>query len=316
MNAAWGWLFFSFALMKAFILYADFYMLSPFSRGIYITLGDTSCATGALFFIYIIEGVGVIKSKHVFTAVFLVIYSIQIVLVALFISNRFISFHIIQSFSTLYWAPIIILISIYLFRVNNLVRGKLKGYSILMIVGISIIILGYFGATDLAIRDFGGLPIRFLADISSIVGIGMVGWFFSALPSWREIEWHTALDSMFVIYKGGICIYQNDFGRPSEINKDQSILVGSVIEIIKSILQEAISEKLRILNFKNKKILFEQGASVSVAMIADVESESLKFLLHKFLTRFERFFKNILKDWDGDNSEFEPTKGLIKEIFE
>ncbi len=157
--------------------------------------------------------------------------------------------------------------------------------------------------------------MRLSSDIGSIVGICVVTLFFSMLPSWREIEWHAALDSLFIIYKGGICIYQHNFRKLGDISNNQTVVVGNVIEIIKSLIQKGTSGRLKVIDFNEKKILLEQGDNVIVAMIAEVETESLNFLLHKFLILFERFFHDILEEWQGDNVEFEPTKALIQEIF-
>ena len=72
---------------------------------------------------------------------------------------------------------------------------------------------------------------------------------------------------------------------------------------------------MKVLYFKDKKILLEQGDTVMVVMIADMETESLSFLLHAFLIRFERFFQVILEDWPGDVADFEPAKALVQEMF-
>jgi len=316
MHAAWGWLFFTYAITQILYIFSDFYALTIATRNLYIAFGYTSVTTGALFFIYYIESVGVIKSRHVFTIAFSALYAVLIVLLVLYISTQLIPFVLVQTFSISFWVPMILLFLTYTIKVNKLVRGKMHAYSISMIIGILLFCLGFMGATDIVIRNLGGLPIRLLADIFSITGIGMLGLFFSLLPSWREIEWRAALKSMFVIYKGGITIYQHDFEMElDDINQSTMMMIGGALEMVKSLLEQVTSGKLKVLDFKDKKILLEQGESVMVVMIADMESESLSFLLHEFLVRFERFFQPILDDWPGDLADFAPAKALVKEIF-
>lgn len=316
MHAAWGWLFFSYAITQTLYIISDFYALDQATRNTYIVFGYTSLATGALFYIYNIERVGVIKSRHLFTLVFSVLYVILIVMLVLFLSSNIITFDIVRDFAMSFYVPIILLLLIYMGKVYKLVRGKLRLYSIFMGIGIVFFILGFLGETDLAVKLLGGLWIRFLSDIFTITGIGMLGLFFSMLPSWREIEWRASLKSMFVIYAGGICIYQHDFVMQlDDINQSTMMMVGGALEMVKTLLDQVTSGKLKVLDFNDKKILLEQGKMVMVIMIADMESESLNFLLHEFLERFERFFQPILVDWPGDIADFSPAKALIKEVF-
>ena len=316
MYAAWGWLFFSFSIMRVLILIADFYMLELFLRDIYLSFAYLVSATGALIFTYNIEGVGVIKSRHVLTITFLILYVVLIISVILFGIVHSISFVFIGNFATLFWAPVIILLSIYLIKVYKLVRGRLRIYSILMFAGIIVMILGYFGMTDLSIRFLGGLTTRFIADIGSIVGIGTVALFFMMLPSWRELDWRLALESLFIVRKGGICIYEHDFVKNSgENDSTSSMMFANALEMIKMMLQETTTGALKVLDFQDKKLLIEQGEKVMIVMIANMETASLRFLLHLFLTRFESFYHDTLTKWHGDTTGFESAKGLVQEIF-
>jgi hypothetical protein len=316
MHAAWGWLFFGYAITQIIYIIADFYAMDQPTRDIYIILGYLSVSTGALFYIFNIEGVGVIKSRHAFTIIFGALYVTLIVMVVLYFSAVMVSFTLIQVFSTSFWVPMLLLFLIYTGKINKLVRGKMHVYSTMMVIGILTFSLGFIGATDAAIRNLGGLAIRLLADILTIAGIGMLGLFFSMLPSWREIEWRAALKTLFVVYKGGIVIYQHDFEKQSDdMNSSTMMMVGGALEMVKSLLQQVTSGQLKVLDFQDKKMLLEQGETAMVVMIADTESESLSFLLHEYLIRFERFFQPILVDWPGDIADFTPAKALLHQVF-
>lgn len=95
-----------------------------------------------------------------------------------------------------------------------------------------------------------------------------------------------------------------------------SVMIGGVMEMVKSVLQQVLQQgSLKVLDFKDKKIVVEQGQNVAVVIIVDAVSDSLNVLLHDFTAKFERFFSAMLKDWAGDSSVFEPARVLIKEVF-
>jgi hypothetical protein len=185
-----------------------------------------------------------------------------------------------------------------------------------MIVGLAMFVTGWIGATDAAVRIIGiGQWMRLIADFLQLAGLGILGLFFSLLPSWREIEWRASLKSLFVIYQGGSCVYQHDFtGR--EESSNATVMMGGVVEMVKSVLDQVLSPgTLKVFDFKDKKMLLEQGKHVCIAIVADSVSDSLDYVLHEFTGRFEVFFGKVLQDWNGDSSVFEPTKVLIKWLF-
>ncbi len=316
MHAAWGWLFAGYAATIIIYIVSDFYATSIQNRFDWLEFGYVAMATGAWIYTYNIESVGVIKTKHVFTICFGTLYFILIVLLVFSVLARMVSGIVVQLFAIVFLIPMILLFFIYTSKINQLVQGKLKVYSAAMIIGVLLFMIGWMGATDIAVKSFGiGLWLRLIADILQIAGLGMIGFFFSLLPSWREIEWRASLKTLFVIYKGGTCIYQHDFTGREESSSVQ-IMMGGVVEMVKSLLDQVLLPgSLKVFDFKDKKMVLEQGEHVSIAIIADSVSDSLDYVLHEFTRRFEAFFEKILQDWNGDSSVFEPTKVLIKSLF-
>jgi hypothetical protein len=316
MHAAWGWLFAAYAATIVIYIIADFYTTKITVRYDWLEFGYVAIATGALTYIYNIESVGVIKTKHVFTISFGGLYIALIVLLVLSVFARVVSGDFVQYFAISFWIPMILLFFTYTAKVSKLIQGKLKVYSAAMILGLALFVTGWIGATDAAVKLIGiGSWMRLIADVLQLVGLGMMGFFFSLLPSWREIEWRASLKSLFVIYKGGTCIYQHDFAGREE-SASANLMMGGVVEMVKSVLDQVLLPgSLKVFDFKDKKMVLEQGKNVSIAIVADSVSESLNYVLHDFTGRFEVFFGRILDDWSGDSSLFEPTKVLIKWLF-
>ncbi len=321
MHAAWGWLFIGYAATIAIYLVADFYTDTRYPtdwqyRFDWLEFGYLALATGCLFYIFNIESVGIIKTKHVFSIMFGVLYFILILLLIMSVFMRLVSGDFVQLFAIAFLVPMILLFFIYTARINQLIKGKLKAYSAAMIIGLLVFILGWMGATDIVIKNFGiGNWMRLIADLMQIGGLSVLGWFFSLLPSWREIEWRASMKSLFVIYRGGTCVYQHDFTGRAE-STDSNLMMGGVVEMVKSVLDQVLLPgTLKVFDFKDKKMVLEQGKNISVAVVADSVSESLEYVLHDFVNRFEVFFGKVLDDWSGDSSVFEPTKVIIKWLF-
>ena len=324
MHLAWFVLFFAYSFTIFIYIIADFFILDENVRFQGLQYGYITAAIGAFVFVYNIEAIGIINTKRVITIVFSALF---VLLIFLFILSQFFGLvdgTLIQYFATIFWIPMTILFLVYTIKLNKLIRGKLKIYSTLLIIGIIIFILGFVGATDFAIENVGiGLYIRIIADLLAIGSIIIMSLFFSLLPSFRELEWKTSLISLFVVYKGGLCVFEHHFNEQREKNENPdgdfssgTMMVGSVLEMIKSVLNTVLKKgDLKVLDLEDKKILLEQGTKIQVAMVTSEELDSSKFLLNKFLREFESFYGNILENWDGDTSAFEPAKGLITRIF-
>ena len=76
------------------------------------------------------------------------------------------------------------------------------------------------------------------------------------------------------------------------------------------------TEIVKVLDLQDKKVIFEQGDKVMVALITDQYFESLAILTHEFVVQFERFFASVLPSWQGDLDVFAPTRTLVTNIFD
>lgn len=316
MHAAWGWLFIGYAVTIVLYIIADFYTTDLQARFDWLEFGYVSLSTGALFYIYNIESVGIIKTKHVFSITFGGLYLILIALLVMSVFMRVVSGDFVQLFAISFLIPMILLFFMYTARINKLIQGKMKVYSAIMITGLAMFVTGWIGATDVAVRLMGiGSWMRLIADVLQVVGLGVMGLFFSLLPSWREIEWRSSMRSLFVIYQGGTCIYHHDFAG-EEGATSAVMMMGGVVEMVKSVLDQVLLPgTLKVFDFKDKKMVLEQGKYVSVAVVADHVSDSLDYVIHEFTTQFEAFFEKVLEDWSGDSSIFEPAKIVFKGLF-
>nr|MDO8116751.1 hypothetical protein [Candidatus Sigynarchaeota archaeon] len=316
MHAAWFGLFFTYSITTVLYIVADFFTLTENERAVILEAGYTIVASGALYYIFNIEKIAIIKTKRVFTVMFAALYVALLVLFPLSLLS-IIEHGIVQYFAISFWIPMSLLFFTYAGKLNRLIKGKLKIFSGLMIVGLVLLIVGFLGATDIAIENIG-IWVRLLGDGMQISGVFMMGIFFSLLPSWREIEWKETIESLYVVYKGGVPIFTYDFMSGDVKKEDESqssVRMAQTLEVIGSLLSEVLNKgSLKILDMGTKKVIVEQGEHVLFALVANAELDSLKIFLRDFRIAFERFFPELDK-WSGDPTEFELAHGLVGKVF-
>nr|MDO8085766.1 hypothetical protein [Candidatus Sigynarchaeum springense] len=99
--------------------------------------------------------------------------------------------------------------------------------------------------------------------------------------------------------------------------KTNPLIVAGALELAKSLLTGMMqTEIVKVLDLQDKKVIFEQGDKVMVALITDQYFESLAILTHEFVVQFERFFASVLPSWQGDLDVFAPTRTLVTNIFD
>jgi hypothetical protein len=313
-HAAWFSLFLGYAVMVLMYWFGALYTSRLADRFHVLQFGYLSAATGALFFIFFIEQLTYITARRVFTLVFGALY---VVLVILTLVSFVIDLgNFIQYFATCFWIPNLGFIGVYMHKINQLSRGALRGIAFFMLLGFVLLILGILGSTDIIQRSLG-LGIRLLADIFQIGGVLIIGIFSTRVPSWKELEWVRALHSLFVIYKGGILIYEHEFGDEGlRIDQGKVTTAVSVLEATRMFLNAAIdSGELKIIDFQEKKLYFETGEHVTVVMVVNEQLETIRFMIHKIRSEFEKMFASILHEWSGDASEFTPASAMINQVL-
>lgn len=139
----------------------------------------------------------------------------------------------------------------------------------------------------------------------------------------KEIEWATTLKNIFVFSKPGVCLYTHNFEQ-KELFKEETTeadfnedLVSSVLSGIISIISEITRSKrqLRQIQKEEVNLLFTYGKYHIVALMTSMELPVLFKKLDEFSREFERDFSKELKNFQGNVSEFDPTKFLVVKYF-
>ncbi len=313
-HAAWASLFLGYGMMILFYWFGALYTSSLNERSHLLPFGYLSAASGTFFFIFNIEQLTYITVRRVFTMVFGILYIVLLVIIPISFIVDLGNF--LQYFAGIFWIPAICFVTFYIYKINKLSRGKLQNIAFFVLTGFLMLIFGSLGSTDWVQRLLG-LGIRVLADIFQLGGVVIIGISSFRVPTWKELGWEKAFDSLFVIYKGGILLYEHQFGnaRPQIYDGKMDTAV-SVLEATRNLLNTVIgSGELKVLDFDKRKLYFETGEHVTVVAVTNQELETLGFIIHKIRVEFEHAYASLLPNWNGDYSVFSATSAMINRIL-
>ncbi len=299
----WALFFVSFGFTHFFYQFADYY---PVDHQFFSFLGYISMGIGIFLFTTHLEKIKTIQTKWVFPAItFIILLS--------FIITYIYDPRLPQTLAIILIIPATIIIPYFIFRMFKTLSRRYQFYTIGLFGGLSFILVGNLGASDVAVSIFGTY-IRILASLLMILGISLLALFFNILPSLSELNWYDKLKYIIIIDQTGICLYDEDFQEKTRLNK--RLLAAALFNVHEFLDQMTKGfKKLKILEKGDEFFILEYGQQVIGVLVTTELLESLKYLLRSFVIEFENFYSDILKSWNGDARMFLPTSQLTSKIF-
>ncbi|MFX1449482.1 MAG: hypothetical protein ACFFCM_01485 [Promethearchaeota archaeon] len=221
----------------------------------------------------------------------------------------------LETFTSIYDLPLLIILPIWYFVFIRPTSGFLKRRMLIALSGVLTILVGLSFRYEFMKVMFG----RYIYSIGTILvifGLVLVGYGFSAFKTITDLNWKKKLRELLVISESGVCLYAFSFEKNMTL-EDYELIAG-FFSSIQLLLSEMIktSESLQFIEYQNLKIILEQSKDIIFVLIVNEESIFLPYKLKLFSESFQNFFKEILPHWSGDVSVFLPTRTLINEIFE
>ncbi len=130
----------------------------------------------------------------------------------------------------------------------------------------------------------------------------------------RQRNWEKKVQHIYVLNKSGVPLYDK---RLAGISATEVSLVTSALIGITSIIQEIVHSKraLKTIDHMDRKILFNEGHNVIVAVLSDVDLPVIRKKIFQFTNRFEFYYQKELVEWKGDVDVFFGTNKIINEFF-
>lgn len=176
--------------------------------------------------------------------------------------------------------------------------------------------IGYFLSRDLIVDELGKV-IRLVGALIQILSLIGLNLFFRKLPPFSEFTWQEKIEELYLIHQSGVCIIHKKFKE--ENSKDKEQLVSSALSSINMILNDLIKEKgngFSVINKENHILTIYTSQFLSAVVFSTEDLDFIKNHLEKFVNRVEVIYRNILVNWEGDISIFQPIESLVKNIFQ
>jgi len=308
MVLAWALFFFAYASMTLFFIFSDYF--SPLeNRLFFVNIGYCIMALGALVFTFNAER-ELDQRKHILLLILLA-------LIIFLIADFFIMLIEPYYLAILAWIPFIIILFNYLIRAFSKIK-EYRSHIYGCFVGFLVFGIGFAFTIDLLVKSLGPIS-RMIGNITIIFGISLASWQFIGLPSLREMDWAIQLKNLILMHKSGTCICEYKFTKDQE-EKDSpeyiQSMAGSLIGITQMITELIQSkEKLEIMDYQDKQIIFSYGENIIAALIVEKDLEIYRKKLEKLLNEIEVIYKDYLEDWDGRTEYFQPIEKFIRRIF-
>ena len=143
------------------------------------------------------------------------------------------------------------------------------------------------------------------------------------LPIFFEVNWKNNLIQIFIIKSGaGISFFSMNFRDPSnegELGSDiDEELVGGGMVGITTMLKEISksTEELKTIDHGDQKILLEHSKFFFIALLVKSEMHIFNDKLRQLKAIIEKYYNNILENWDGSLDYFEPLGNIVIDIFQ
>ena len=309
---AYIWIFLGYALFWILSIFSDYYSYSIEQRLILLNLAYISLTICGLIAIYIVEEQVIFYKRYLFTMIycpFLIFY-----LVVLFLDiyhSHYVAFA--------FWPLFFTFLTSYIVKVTSKspktrFQGKSKSEFFKFFSGFIILLSGSIFTTDFFISLFG-FGIRYLGDIFQIIGMIFLSLFFMTIPTFSEYNWQEKTESLFVLTRPGICLYEKLFRHKDEQTEKNLITAGlaSVNLLLKTIVDK---EGTSIIKEKNKTIIIYPGTYIFGVLVCDEKLKSLQILLKTVVTKIESIYSTILSSWKGgDTRIFKPIDDIVRKVF-
>ncbi|MFX1258364.1 MAG: hypothetical protein ACFFAN_10925 [Promethearchaeota archaeon] len=309
-------LFFGFSLMWLFYIVGDYYsstdIVSPFliwsygsERALFLNFGYFTMIIAGFILLLSIEKYNVILfRKYVFTILFSIC---AILFLILFI----IDIRITQLATYLYWTGVSAFFLVYLIKFMK----KLHGKGIYLLAGLLFMFIGFLLTTDALINALG-LEVRLIGAISQLISVVILSYFFLILPPFNEFDWQEKIEAVFLINKGGACLYYKYFKERKGL-MDENIISAAIasINVMLGQLIERGKSGISILEKKGQTVVIYPSKYVNGVLYLSENLNYPKIVLKDFVERFETLYRNILINWNGDTNIFSPTEIIANEFF-
>ncbi len=325
-NSDLGFAFFylGFSVMKVLIIIGNYYLTddvqTPFyiwntgsDRSLIISSGNFFMMVMVITFLFLVEKAKkVLYKKYLFT----------------FVSLIWIGVFIFLFFFNLDWALVFaILFNIYFYTVLIFyfldVMKRIKKRRIILlgrsmfIISVIFFIVGIFLSMDVMITTYG-LEVKIYGSIFQFISLVILFFFFFKVPSYSEVDFKQNIEEIFLMNRGGLTLFHQSFIESKTPSESSQYLISGAITSADLFIKEITNSKQQGLSSFKKGgnvIYIYTSDLIILVLICNKEIENVISYLKEFTDRIETIYLNVLLNFDGDLSIFNPVENIVKEVF-
>ena len=302
-----------YAVMYSFIIIADYMTETIEERAFFLLLMAISILIYGNWFLYEIERDEIFFKKYFFLicGIFLSIFTIFVTL----LPPIGLKFHILV-------IPLFAVAALFVFAyVRNYLTNKLiknskihyRRYILIFTVGIFLMAIGFFFTAEF-FNPFYTMELRLLGAIFQFIGAFLFFIFFITSPPLAEYAWQDKIHKIFIMSKGGICLYSKIFyGGQDTYDRQSSTGALKVVDIV--INEMTKKSGFSTIEKDNEVFLLYPKEDITGVIVSSVKLGSFKVLMEKFMKAIEDIYSEEIKQWDTHSKLFAPIETIAREIF-
>ncbi|MBN1801355.1 MAG: hypothetical protein JW891_07605, partial [Candidatus Lokiarchaeota archaeon] len=175
-------------------------------------------------------------------------------------------------------------------------------------------IIGFALTTDLIINYFG-LVFRLIGDIIHFASLFLLFLFFETTPSFAEFEWKDKVESIYIMHRSGLLLYQKKINRNDQQEFYEASQSG-VLTTLKMMLDNiSDQQEATFIEKKGKFVLIQPGTYIYGVLICKKKLNSLISILLDIIQKIEGIYSGVLDNWDGNLVVFKPLSEIVKEFL-
>jgi hypothetical protein len=160
----------------------------------------------------------------------------------------------------------------------------------LLTSGVFLGFLGFILRNDIILQAWGA-EYYLLGILLLMIGIMMFGGSILESPAYDELDWSDQLREIYAIASGGILMFYHCFDEETRVDEDLAAAgLSGFQEMLKEITES--DEGVRRVSIGKNELLFSQGNSIVIALVARAPYRILLDKLDDFTEKFEILFND------------------------
>jgi hypothetical protein len=300
---AWAVFMSGMACNSFSFIMSDFYFTVEPGSLLWTKIGYLMMMVALIGFFLALERILPYRTRHVFSAVGLVVAFITILAPREYLTSLALSASLVA------FGCLALFFSFYVKNTSGVVRGSMR----MIFFGFLGGFVGYLLRSDFVYYSFGE-PVYLAGEFLLVAGLIVMGVAVLGSPALDELDWSEQMLELYVIHESGVLLFHHKFKQSVEFDENLTAagLTGAQ-ELFKEITQSKTG--LHTLSVGDVNILFTHKAYFTTAIVAKQAYMVLLGKAEDFADQFELLFGDAVKVFSGEVTQFNKAEKIAIKLF-